>query len=43
VLLSTAQAVAIIVSNDTGKLLTIDCTSGDDNIGLKILQKFTNG
>ncbi|CAH1769935.1 12390_t:CDS:1, partial [Entrophospora sp. SA101] len=43
VVLSTSQAVAVIVSNNTGKLLTIDSTLGDDNIGLKILQKFTNG
>ncbi|CAB4424137.1 unnamed protein product [Rhizophagus irregularis] len=38
VLLQAAQATTVTVVNNTGKLLTVNCASGNDNIGLKNLQ-----
>jgi hypothetical protein len=37
VLLWTVQATTVTVVNNTGKELVVNCASGDDNIGLKIL------
>ncbi|CAB4392996.1 hypothetical protein RhiirA5_419397 [Rhizophagus irregularis] len=38
ILLSTAQAASVSVTNKTGKLLKLHCASGSDNIGTKILK-----
>lgn len=38
ILLSTAQAASVSVTNKTGRLLKLHCASGSDNIGTKILK-----
>jgi hypothetical protein len=37
-LLWTAQAATVTITNNTGGELIVNCASADDNIGLKVLQ-----